>query len=205
MSGSVVYFPTKKTTTTTLTGSGNYTVPDGVTRLDVTLYGAGGGGGVFGSGSGSLNGYALGGSAGSRSVFTMNVSPGQVIAYACGVLGAPGAAPLNAGNNGTSTTFGATNQAPGGKGGIAGQISSLEIRLPNGANGYVQGAIGGTSSNGTTSYGGGDAGVGNGGQVSVNNTTRNGGIAAGGGAGPNATFGTGGSGIIYVTYTNPVS
>jgi hypothetical protein len=89
------------TSNVVLTGSGNFTVPPGVTQLTVTAIGPGGSGGTGGSGSGG------GGSGGESATQTFSVTPGQVIAYACGTGGAAVSTNDHAGNPGSaSTTFG---------------------------------------------------------------------------------------------------
>lgn len=78
----------KPSTMERLTGSGNWTVPAGVTRVKVRLVG-GGGGSVDPTGGGGGGGYVEG---------VLDVTPAALIAY---VVGAGGAA----GNNGIDTTF----------------------------------------------------------------------------------------------------
>ena len=112
------YVPTGQgnnfTTMQILTGDGNWTVPDGVTRARITLIGGGAGGEAGGAGSaGSLSAPGSGGAAGSGGlpgkVFTVtreNLVPGSQIAFACGTGGASG-------QSGTDTTFGSYSSASG--------------------------------------------------------------------------------------------
>ena len=123
-----------------LTGSGEWTVPEGVYNVTVVLIGPGtggrggspgGSGGQYGSGSyaGGIDGsytiyYLTGGIAGEGGaagtpgspgkVFqtTMDVTPGQKIAYKCPEGGAGGAANSN-GAPGQPTTFGNLSSANG--------------------------------------------------------------------------------------------
>ena len=123
-----------------LTGSGEWTVPDGVDNVTVVLIGAGTGGrggspgtsdGRYGYGSyaggidGSTTIYYLGGgiageggaagtpgSPGKVFQSTMDVSPGQKITYNCPTGGAGGAANFN-GSAGQPTTFGTLSSASG--------------------------------------------------------------------------------------------
>lgn len=121
-----------------LTGSGEWTVPDGVDNVTVVLIGAGTGGrggspgtsdGRYGYGSYQNNFgttiYYLGagiageggeagtpGSPGKVFQSTMDVTPGQKITYNCPVGGAGGAANSN-GSAGQPTTFGDLSSASG--------------------------------------------------------------------------------------------
>lgn len=189
MSGSMVYFPTKKMTKVTLTSSGNFTVPEGVTTLFLDMYGAGGSGAAR---NGVSETAAYGGESGSKNFNILSVTPGQIIPY---VIGTGGTGVTNGkGTNGGNTQFG-TLQAPGGKGGsyIRTGVGSGDLSdLADGRDGWIVGADGVTSSG---SQGGGDAGIGD----------APGGIAAGGNAANIGTSGPGGNGIIYVYYNNPTS
>ena len=84
------------------TGSGNWTCPAGVTRVDVLIVSGGGGGG------GSLDNGAAGGGGGGGAVglYTdIPVTPGTAYAYVVGAGGAGGAAGDNDGSNGGSSSF----------------------------------------------------------------------------------------------------
>lgn len=107
-------------------GAGNYTVPAGVYRIRVHLWGPGGG---AGGGSGASNGYeGTGGGGGGHTKKEIDVTPGQVIPYVNGTRGI-GGGPGGAGTAGTTTSFGAfcsaTSGSPGehGKFGISGNIA----------------------------------------------------------------------------------
>lgn len=105
---------------TTLTSGTSYTVPAGVTYLNVTLMGGGGAGSrgkQFAEGSYSTSaGYP-----GQIVSSTLAVTGGASIAYAIGAGGTP--ANPNGGTGGTTTFTGATS-AVGGAGGVGGSTSS---------------------------------------------------------------------------------
>jgi hypothetical protein len=158
-----------------LTGSGNFIVPNGVTRLRYSLVAAGGGGqgnntiGAGGGGGGAAKGYLTG------------LTAGSAIAYACGAAGTPGASSGGgAGGAGGSTTFGGVTATGGGggngSGGAGGSASGGQDNLPG-----MSGLPSGTSGIGGS---GGANGLGNSGGA-INN------LGAGGFAG--TFFGTGGS------------
>lgn len=102
---------------TTLTSGTSYTVPAGVTYLNVTLVGGGGGGGGS-RGQYALDGFdGLGGQVVSS---TLTATAGATITYAIGAGGSGGASPGGQGANGGNTTFtGATTASGGGGGGGA--------------------------------------------------------------------------------------
>jgi hypothetical protein len=70
------------TTDTFNSGAANWTVPAGVTSVEIELWGAGGGGGS-GKDGGSAAG-AQGGGGGAYFKKTLSVTPGQNIAYSVG-------------------------------------------------------------------------------------------------------------------------
>jgi hypothetical protein len=122
----------------TLTSGSSWTVPTGVTYVNVTLFGAGGGG--SGTSATITGGYGQAGQ-----VITSNVvtTPGASISYGIGAGGTPGA---QGGNNsgaagGTTTFTGATSATGGGGGGTSGTT------LPAGS----QGAIGNNGGQGAYS------------------------------------------------------
>ncbi len=83
-----------------LSGSGNWTVPAGVSSVSVYMRGGGGGGG------GGNNSWPGGGGGGGETVFydSLPVTPGAALAYAVGTGGNAGAL-LASGTSGTATTF----------------------------------------------------------------------------------------------------
>ena len=95
-----------------LTGTGNYTVPANVTRIKVRLCGGGGGGGWA-----NVNTFGTGGGGAGVGETVINVTPGQVLPYACGAAGAGGTS-ANAAGDGGSTNLGFL-VAAGGKAGAS--------------------------------------------------------------------------------------
>jgi len=119
---------------TTLTSGTSWTVPAGVTFVNVTLVGGGGGGG--GVTASSVNGaqasVGLGGSVVSS---TLTTTPGASISYAIGAGGAGGS---SSGSFGGDTTFTGATTAVGGKGGRrtgTGPQGSDYAASPNGGQG----------------------------------------------------------------------
>lgn len=99
-------------------GSGNWTVPAGITRLKVIVVG-GGGGGADGYAFSAVGAYGGGGGGGTviSDVIAeiVSVSPGDVIAYSVGAGGAHG----TPATDGTASVFGAITSGYGAKGGAA--------------------------------------------------------------------------------------
>ncbi|MBJ4955690.1 hypothetical protein JGF37_12370 [Salmonella enterica subsp. enterica serovar Goldcoast] len=190
----------------TLTSSGNFTVPPGVTELWISgcAGGAGGGGSqttsnvtVAGSGGGSSGGFVQ--------RFKLAVTPGQVIPYTIGAAGTGGAAGGGIGGDGGNTTFGSYLTLLGGKGGAVGQTSSGSASGGIGGLGGPAGSGGGHGSwggdsqdtNGGGAYGGkgGDCPFGAaGGQVRGNVNPIAGMDAVGYGAGGSGAGGANGNG-----------
>ena len=108
------------------TATGTFTVPSGVTKLRVRVYGAGGGGGSTGAtGAGAFNncpggggGPGTNGAPGGYSESIVTVSPAATYTVTIGAAGTAGSA-SNGGAGGTSS-FGALLSATGGAGGIRG-------------------------------------------------------------------------------------
>jgi hypothetical protein len=94
--------------------SGTYTVPAGVTRIRVRLWGAGGGGG----GTYGGNSAASGGGAGGYAEGIFDVTPGQSFNATVGSGGASGDTNAGNGGSGGASGFGALLSAGGGVGGI---------------------------------------------------------------------------------------
>jgi len=135
-------------TTVTLTTSGSWTVPAGVTSLKVETWGGGGGGGLaYGNDLGTAGG---GGGGGGYATSTLAVSPGQVYTYTIGAGGAGGTFSTLDGGTGGTTTFTGT-------GGI--------VNVSGGSGGYLGDNIGSGGSGGsgityTTQFLGGQGGTG---------------------------------------------
>jgi hypothetical protein len=97
----------------TLTSGSSWTVPTGVTYVNVTLFGAGGGG--SGTSANITGGFGLPGQVIASNVVT---TPGASISYAIGAGGTPGAqGGNNSGAAGGTTTFTGATSATGGAGG----------------------------------------------------------------------------------------
>jgi hypothetical protein len=82
--------------------SGNFTVPAGITRLNIAMTGGGGGTG----GVASAAATTAGGSSGMALRLVMTVTPAQVIAFTCVAGGTGGSAGNNPGADGGVATFG---------------------------------------------------------------------------------------------------
>jgi len=193
-------------TQTYISGSGNFTVPAGVTSITVQCWGAGGGGG----GSSTSGQGGSGGGGGGYTTITYTVTPGQLLAYSVGTGGAAGAAGAAAAGTGGNTTF-STLAANGGTGGAGNRGTA-------GAGGSASGGSTNTSGSngtlGTTTGGAGGAGA-NGGAGGTGSTNAAGGTGtppgggggggedAGGGGGDRAG-GAGAAGQIIITWTQPV-
>lgn len=191
-----------------LSGSGNWTVPGGITQLDHVLVLGGGGGG------GASYGFQYpggGGGAGQLRVLTsVSVTPGASISYSVGTGGVGGAeGGDNNGLPGGNTVFGATTSVGGGgggasdAGGIGGSGGGGGAAAPGGtAADALYGNDGGAGYTGAAPWpGGGGGGAGVAGQDGID------GGAGGAGVDLSATFGTaygvsgwfagGGSGGVY--------
>jgi hypothetical protein len=118
------------TDTFTATGSCTFTIPDGVSFMDILLVGGGGSGGSYGGGGGGGGGVMFKTSYAVTSGATLDLT-----------VGIGGTAPTDAssiGVNGETTTFGTLN-APGGGGGGAGG-ENVGSNGKDGANGGGGGA-----------------------------------------------------------------
>ncbi len=132
------------------TSSQVWTVPAGVTSIDIFVVGGGGGGGVAKSGYGS--GAGSGGGGGRVATKKSHaVSPGQQVAVTIGGGGATGSTLYNmptAGSTGGTTSFAAILSAAGGDGGGGGFTAS-------GTNYEISGGTGPGGSGGSGGGGGG--------------------------------------------------
>lgn len=165
----------------TATGSGTFTIPNGVTKVSIMAVGAGAGAGTTAAlGAGQVTG---GGGAGAVGIINnMAVTPGQTISYN---IGAGGAGNNNGGD--TTVTYGGnTYTAGGGQASPAVAITSLNIweRKAGGAGGTATGNWTNSKAGGAGGYSMryylGSAIVGGGG----------GGAGAGAVGGPGRPFGT---------------
>ncbi|MFN8466044.1 MAG: MBG domain-containing protein [Caldilineaceae bacterium] len=167
----------------TLTGSGNWTVPAGVTSITVECWGGGGGGGADSSSTDGAGGGGGGGAYAKRNNYS--VTPGSPIAYSVGGGGGSGA-------NGGDTSFGTGGTICKADGGNAGGNAGFLSNGSSGSGGTIANSTGdvriagGAGAGGQTSTGGG--GGGSAGTASTGNSTANstGATAvSGGGAGGN--------------------
>lgn len=197
-------------------GSYTFTVPAGVTQVDVEVWGAGGGGG--GSGDGSAGGiagnYGGGGGAGGYARKLVTVTPGTGITVTVGAGGAgstggPGGAP------GGASSFGAHCSAAGGIGGAWGGATALTTGTGGAGTGgdiNITGGTGGpsgpnsatvTTSTANTPYAmGGTPPLGMSALLWITGASPVGhaGGAAGASGGSNALGGTGAPGLVIVRY-----
>jgi hypothetical protein len=211
------------TDTITATGDGTYTVPTGVTSIDVACR-AGGGGGEDRDGSLHSTG-GKGGGGGAFASKTLTVTPGDILNYH---NGAGGSGAQGATTDGEDTWFKSTSDikavggqrgALGGAGGTAASsVGTTKHSGGSGANpglgsngGGGGGGAGSTAdgSNGAAGGAGGGGGSTGGGTGGAGGTSGNSGsngnvIGAGGGgagSGANLNGGNGARGEITVTYT----
>jgi hypothetical protein len=166
-------------TTETLTVSGNWVCPAGVTSVQVECVGAGGGGA-----SGNLTNRGGGGGGGAYASSTVAVVPGTSYPYVIGTGGSN--------VNGGATSFDTTSViADGGKKGIVGGAGGVAGSAAASTGTTTTSGTAGTAGNGNTGAGGaGNAG------------TSPGGGGSGGGTTVTTTVGgSGADGQIVLTYT----
>lgn len=200
--------------TSTFTSNNTFTVPAGVTSLDISASGGGGGGG--GSGAASLGAQARGGSGGGggSAAWVLNrvtaVTPGDVITMVVGAAGVGGIQATNGTNGGDTTVTNTTtstlliNAVGGGFGGGGGNSSGSFAAGSAGVGAFANkisaaGGAGQVGTSGSAPY----PGAGIAGQASpyggggVGGTTFNPGTSSsggGGGGGGGAGYGNGGNG-----------
>lgn len=179
----------------TFTSSGTFTVPAGVSKIDIFCVGGGGGGGGSRGGGGDTNrNNAGGGGGGGYTAYKINyaVTAGSKLAVTVGAGGAAGPAGTTAmtdrtkagkGGTGGTSSVGSICSASGGSGGQCGFSSTYS----KGTSGH--GGDGGAGGSG----GGGGAGSGGGGNCKGGDGGSNGGAGGSGGRG-DAVFSTGGAG-----------
>jgi hypothetical protein len=143
---------------TTLTSGTSYTVPAGVTYLNVTLQGGGGGGGGATSSSTTNAWLGQNGLAGQMIISNLATTPGASIAYSIGAGGTGGAYNASGGQGGTTTFTGAISAAGGlpGKAASSAAVGSIGTQ----AAGYENGGAGGPPYVGSTNNLGGAGGSG---------------------------------------------
>lgn len=130
-----------------------YTRPGGITSILVEVIGGGGAGGGATSSSGANIGVGGGGAAGGYARLWI-ASAASSYTYTVGAGGTAGTAGNNPGNNGGTTTFGASLQATGGNGGNGGaSVVSTSAALTLGGAGGV-GSNGDINAQGEPGFGG---------------------------------------------------
>lgn len=187
------------------TGTGTYTVPAGVTMLEVEIWGGGGGGG-----GANQAGSAAGGGAGAYCLANIDVvAAGSSLAYTVGAFGVGGNSTPTSGTAGGTTSFGGVMTATGGGGG---QLNLGGISTLPGAGGVgsgssnklmVVGSGGGQGYQVTGGYTGGLGGSAYKGSISLQNVNSPGVTAVapgsgGSGAASASSGGSGGPGLIII-------
>jgi hypothetical protein len=171
------------------TSSGTFTVPAGVTKVKVTVVGAGGGGSTTTGGGGG----------GAAIKIVSGLTPGGTVAVTVGTGGAGRAAgTTTAGAVGGTSSFGAFCSASGGGGGPWGQgIGALggigsdgDLNIAGGATGYSDGTSGASIFGGSARKD----------YSSAPNGRNYGGGGAGGESDGNAPGGSGANGVVVVEY-----
>ncbi|MFO7676948.1 MAG: DUF2341 domain-containing protein [Thermoplasmatota archaeon] len=177
------------------TGNGEWTVPSGVTEIDILVVGGGGGAGRGGT---STNNNAGGGGAGGL-IFIENYSvvPDTDISYILGSGGAASTATGSQASSGGDTVFGDLNAVGGGGGGSSGSRNGVNGGSGGGAGtwsifGFWLYGSGGSNTQPTTNDGYENTGFGYAGQTTNINNQQGGG---GGGAGSLASGTSGGNGM----------
>lgn len=194
------------------TASGTFTVPAGITEVDVEVLSAGGGGGGV---SGTSNRVAGGGAGGSYArARVTGLTPGANIAVTVGTGGTGASAGAGAGNAGGSSSFGAHLSCAGGGAGRTEAINFQESEAPGAVTGssYIEvlgvRGFGSSTANGAYSKGG-DSFYGRG-PLNLDAAGENGNAGtspgAGGGGGCNGTGttaragGNGANGLVIVRW-----
>lgn len=165
------------------TGSGTYTVPEGVRQIVVTAIGGGGGGGGCASTPAADYAAAGGGGAGGMVIKSI-IGPASSYTYSVGAAGAAPAAGANNGGTGGNTTFSGTGVSLTANGGIGG-TGSVARNIGNGQG--ENGGSGGTATGGDVNIPGEGGGKGQG----AGTQTR-----GHGGAGGNTIYGSGGRALV---------
>ena len=181
-------------------GSGTWTVPEGVTEVEVCMVAGGGAGGSADSGNDEKSARAYGGYAGEEYSGTLSVNPGDSIPYEVGAGGS--AALISCGGVGGDTVFGSITVVGGARGceysGYSGTGGSGPLGC--GGGGYIDGRY--YREDEDRAWGGQASSFGNGGDAY--RPGRPGGTGAGGGGCSESHWsGAGGRGEIRIKYRNP--
>jgi hypothetical protein len=193
------------------TASGSWTVPSGITRARVRVWGGGGGGG----GNGTAGAAGGGGGGGYAEDVVTGLAPGASIAITVGAAGTAGANTGSAGSNnggtGGTSSFGASLSATGGTGGGGAASSAGAAGVGGSGSGGGSGAIlatGGSGSAGTAAGAGavggrgGEGAMGGGGGGTSTGSAIAGAFPGGGGGGGAATNPgqPGAAGLVVIEY-----
>jgi hypothetical protein len=185
----------------TLTASGTFVVPAGITRAKVTVIAGGGAGGYHASQPGGG-----GGSGGQAMAWLSGLVPGNSIPVSVGAGGAPPTSPT-AGGAGQGSAFGSYVSATGGQGGGGGTGTGVPAGGQGGSGvggaANFSGSWGGDaipSANRGGDGGGPGAGKGGSGATVGQNAPLNGVGGGGGGGGSANAGGAGGGGLVIVEY-----
>jgi len=177
---------------TLTSGSGNWPVPAGVTKIKVTAVGGGGGGAGARGYAGTANSAGGGGGGACTAIALQEVTPSSSLAYIIGAGGAAGSSGTSYnGQKGGTTTF--NGMTAGGGFGAGDQLTGAHWVSPGGAGGYeaTNAAIILTGSPGVDAYFGSS--------LVLNNE------AAPGGSGGSSYIGGGGKGGDAATGTAPAA
>jgi len=189
-------------------GSGTFSVPSGVSSLNVLVVGSGGAGGS-----------RTGGGAGAGGMVDMPgypVTPGGSVPYSVAGAPSPGTNPISPGSHqGNSSTFGNLTAIGGGHGGTDTTPRGNEAGGDGGSGGGVQYGGGNPAGTGNQPNQSGDSGTygygnpGGGGRTGPHHCSGGGGGAGGagqaGGGGPSETEGDGGAGRVSNVSGSPVT
>lgn len=179
----------------TATGTGSWTVPAGVTSVEVQLWGAGGGGAGDSSYAGTPGAYVV--------TSSLSVTAGNSITYNIGAGGTGATASTTAGTGGTgynsggNGSVGTTNSGGGGGGSTSVVVGGVTYIASGGAGGGGNAAA--TTATSTT---GGTGGAGTG---TTKGAGGGGGSGTAGGNASGASAGAGGTGGTLQTGTNGLS
>ena len=203
-----IYIPPPPSGEQVFTSNGTFTVPTGLTSINLCMVGGGGSGGA-GWGSSTVHINAGGGHSGNTVSVSIAVTPGETISVVVGSSGQPVSASTVGqavnGNSGTSSSFRGYTAGGGGGGGYTGSGQA-----PYNGDGGTQTGCNGTFRDGyaagvtnENSAGGGQGNTfGNGGNAGYNSNGQQGGYGTGGGGGVgkdmNAWSGAGNGGAVRV-------
>jgi len=193
------------------TASGTFSVPSGISSVEVLVVGGGGGGGGY---AGALaNGYYSGGGGAGGLVYNPSypVTPGGTVSVTVGDGGGGSAGPAQ-GGDGQSSAFGTITAQGGGGGGAANRPGNGDPGRAGGSGGgggsYLEGSSAGSGGPGQQGPSGGGTGYGNNGGAAAQNGPAGGGGGGAGAAGSNGVMpspavggGTGGPGGDGRAYT----